>query len=237
MAGILIGIPRKPDRDTRDFDESLSHFIEEIKGEHEVDVYEFSYGRVDVAREKVVDFFLKTGFGFLLFLDDDHTGHSKGMLDALLKPDAYVCAMKCYSRYFPHFCTLMDKHIKRRNGYDQVSKFSGYQPCEFVGFGMTLIKRETFFKIDSPYFVASEDNDKEDTYFCSKLEDAGIIPIGCFEYTLTHDGINEETVETYRQKNGIEFIKRKQIEQNKKAFEEAVKREEIKCKDFQVQLM
>jgi len=151
------------------------------------------------------------------------------MLEALLKPDTYVCAIKCYSRYFPHFVTLMDKKKKRENGFDQALHKSGYHPCEFVGFGMTLIKQEVFDYLRKPYFEANEENEREDTYFCTKLEEMGITPVGCFDHTLTHDGVNEETVEDFRVKNGIKFIVKRKKEENLKSYKEARKREEVQC--------
>lgn len=228
MARILIGVPRGPGRDTTLFDESLSLFMYKLKNKHEVRYCERRGNRVDEVREEIVKEFLLGDWEYLLFLDDDHTGHTVEMLEALLKENTYVCAIKCYSRYFPHFVTLMDRHVSRRNGYDQAGHKSGCHPCEFVGFGMTLIKHETFDFIDTPYFLASERNDKEDTYFCSKLEDVGIIPIGCFDYTLNHDGINEETVEDLRSSNGIKWVGEQLREKMMKSYYEARKREEVK---------
>ena len=233
MAKVLIGVPRKPGRDTRLFEASLSLFISELEKEHEIEFCERHGNRVDEVREEIVREFLSTDNHLLLFLDDDHTGHTMDMFNALLWQDTYVCAIKCYSRYFPHFCTLMDKHISRKNGYDQAGHKYGCHPCEFVGFGMTLIKRETFSFIDKPYFVASERNDKEDTYFCGKLEDAGIISVGCFDYTLTHDGIDESNIEDFRRENGIKFIAEKQRENLKKSFKE--QREGKLCQEHQEQ--
>src|SRR3990167_9370199 len=74
--------------------------------------------------------------------------------------------------------------------YEYKTNKSGYDFCDLVGFGMTILKRELFSKIDKPYFVC-ENNQREDNYFCDKLHSVGIKPMGCFDFTLTHDGIDE----------------------------------------------
>lgn len=194
MSRIFIGIPsiRKDQR----FIDSMDKFIPEVKKSHEVIVMEARDMKIDDARNFLTDKFLDTGFEYLLFLDDDHEGHSIEMLEALFRPQVMVCAIKCYSRGNPHTVTLMnysglsDERLK----YQENPTKSGYSRCDLVGFGMTLIKREAFGVITRPYFVC-ENNQKEDNYFCDKLVAKDLKPLGCFDYCLTHDGINESNAE------------------------------------------
>ena len=193
MAKILIGVPSS--RYYQPFLESLPRFIEEISKEHTVSVCFVKDRKVDEARNEIVDFFLNTDFEYILFLDDDHSGHTKEMLDILLKQNTYFASILCYTRYFPYAGNLLfysgyaDPNIK----YADHSYTEGSRECDLAGFGMGLIRRDTFSKIDKPYFVA-DNNSHEDNYFCDKLIANGIHPVGVWDYVLTHNGIGKENV-------------------------------------------
>lgn len=220
MASIFIGVPRS--RVDLSFGSSLFNFRREIEKSHRVESH-FVYGMGrDKAREVLVDMFLEGDCDYLLFLDDDHTGHRIEMLEGLMKADAHVSSIKCYSRYFPFQCTLMT--IDRVNQiYFADDTRRGYLECNLVGFGMALIKRETFSLIDRPYFQCDPQGEREDNYFCNKLLKAGIKPVGYFDYVLPHCGIDDSNIDQKRDE-GLDILVRKQqknrVMQSIRAFAE-----------------
>ena len=203
MAKIMIGIPSI--RNDQNFMSSMSEFIPALSKIHNLCVIEVREKKIDEARNLIVDMFMSKDYDYLLFLDDDHSGHKVEMISALLKPleenKEYVCAIKCYSRIFPHVPTLMDysgveDNLERlgldgkRGKYITKENKDGYAYCNLVGFGMTLIRKEVFNILNKPYFIG-ENNQREDNYFCDRLQHYGIQPVGCFDYTLPHNGIDE----------------------------------------------
>lgn len=188
----------------------MKNFIQAVKFHHDIEVVEARSKPVDVARNLIVDKFLDSDKDYLLFLDDDHIGHSMDMLRALLVIDAPICAIKCYTKVFPYFSNLLQysgfnsSAVGLPDGqgkYNPIDLDFGYHYCDLVGFGMTLIKRDLFSKIEKPYFKADQDGIREDNYFCEKLLAVGIKPIGCFSYTLEHDGIGRENARTLREES------------------------------------
>ena len=207
MAGIFVGIPTV--QEYKPFRESLSVFLEGIKTKHDVEVLEIKHHMRDNARNLIVDEFLISNKDYLLFLDDDHSGHTPEMLEALMKSNAMFCSMKCYARYYPFQITTMSKDIKFQDRHNLYVKNinKGYSPCIFAGFGMGLIKRELFSKIEKPYFQCNRIGEREDNYFCDKLIAVGIDPIGCFDYALTHMGIDDSNILHKRQIGIKDFVK------------------------------
>ena len=111
---------------------------------------------------------------------------------------------------FPHVPNLMDysgleNNLNgmgmdgKRGKYIAKDNKDGYAYCNLVGFGMTLIRKEIFGILDKPYFIC-ESNQREDNYFCDKLQYYGIQPVGCFDYVLAHDGVDESN---FQQKNDL----------------------------------
>ena len=204
MKSILIGIPSI--RNYQPFWESMSKLLPEMNSKYRIEVLEVKGKAIADARTKIADFFLERDYDYLLFLDDDHSGHTIEMVEALLLPDEYVCAIKCYSRFFPFLPNLMDYSgiDDPRMKYQRKNVEKGYAFCNIVGFGMTLIKKEAFSKITPPYFVA-QDNAKEDNYFCDALQKVGIKPMGCFDYVLAHQGIDDSNMQEYLD-NGVNSL-------------------------------
>lgn len=205
MAKILIAIPRT--REYKPFLNSLPSFVSDIKKEHTVQTVEVWGKKRDEAREHLFDVFKKSDCDYLLFLDDDHSGHEKEMLDALIRADVEVCAIKCYSRWFPYQCTCYIKD-KVSNQYFSVANDKGTLPCHFVGFGMTLVRRDLLDKVQGPYFQCDDRGEREDNYFCQKLIDAGIYPHACFDYVLPHNGIDDSNVMLLKTKGASTHISR-----------------------------
>ena len=149
--------------------------------------------------------FLDNGYDYLLLLDDDHWGHTKEMLDVLVGANTYVATMKTYSRHYPYQCTILLKGEK--NVVMPIEHSEGYRECDLTGFPMTLIRKDTFYFLEEPYFrpVEAEGRDwNTDIDFFERLGNVNIKPIGCFQYCLNHDKITQENVWDYRHKERLE---------------------------------
>lgn len=223
MAKIFIGIPTV--RTYKPFWESLENFLIEANKEHTVEVYTVANKPLAEARNTIVSRFLNSDYEYLLFLDDDHTGHSMEMLNSLFDPlinnDQYICAIKCYTKEFPYFSNLLEYSgvdpvqvglPPERVKYRSIEDTNGYIHCDLVGFGMTLMKSQIFNKIDEPYFYA-QNNGREDNYFCDKLVQSGIRPVGCFDHVLEHAGIGKHNALELRKK-GIEKLRAELMKDN-----------------------
>ena len=196
---IFIGIPTV--RHYEPFWQSMASFIPAL--ERECDVIEHIVTGKDIAtaRNEIAEKFLSTDADYLLFLDDDHAGHTVEMFDALLDPvlinNAYICAMKCYKRAFPFDTNLLifsgvnEKAMGIAEGKGEfmaIDQPSSYMYVDVVGFGMTLIQRMALIKVGKPYFN-TVNNCNEDNDFCKRLLKFGVQPVACSEYTLEHGGI------------------------------------------------
>ncbi len=202
---ILIGIPTI--REDKNFWESMRKFLPEMSNEHDIEIVEVKNKMVDDARNIIVDKFLESDKDYLLFLDDDHSNHTVDMVNALFIPKTEVCAMKCYSRSFPHLCTLMSYSglSYARGRYQSMELNEGYKECALVGFGMTLIKKSIFSKLKKPYFIKAN-NLNEDNYFCENMIELGIYPIGCFDYVCTHNGVDDNNLPKLRDRGIIAIV-------------------------------
>lgn len=189
MAKVFIGIPSV--RDYQPFINSMAKFIPLVQKEHEVKIAQIKAQMVDKARNTIVDKFLESGMDYLLFLDDDHEGHTIEMFNALLNSNVLFSSIKSHTRFFPYSINLLDYsgHSEEKIKYKMKEETEGVHECDLIGFGMALIKKELFNIISPPYFVA-KDNRKEDNYFCDLLLSKGIKPVGIFDYCLSHQGID-----------------------------------------------
>lgn len=211
MKKIFIGIPSI--REYQPFLNSMVSFVVDLHKKYSVRVFQVKNKKIDEARNIIVNEFLKSNCDYLLFLDDDHSGHTFNMFEDLMKADTYVCAVKCYWKDFPYLDSLLDYSGEELEmiKYKAKKVTAGFHSCDLVGFGMTLIKRETFDNLEKPYFIC-ENNRKEDVYFCDNLIKQGIKPIGCFDYVLTHQGVddtNKQSLFEEGMEKMIENIKRK----------------------------
>lgn len=216
---IFIGIPSYQPDDR--FLVSLLVFLEEIKNHYDVQVYEVKGKQLVDAQNDIAEKFLSTNYAFLLLLEDDHWGHSRKMLQGLLKADTEVCAINYYSRHQPHYTCLMRElaytHVDQRFGH--LDYTSGYHKCDLMGYGMMLIRRSVFSKLEKPYFRLNRDGGKDcyatDIDFCDRLKSCGVDLIGCFDYILNHREITPENV-MQKRIEGFEDIRKQRNEELKK---------------------
>lgn len=218
-ARILVGVPMGPNPDSR-FIQSLPLFLKSCLPHYDMELVQVSNKPLVDAQNYITDYFLNnTHHTHLLFLEDDHWGHTRPMLQALLRADTPICGINYYSRWFPYYSCLMReiyRTIPTQRFAGQNFK-EGYHECDLIGFGMTLIKREVFSKLTKPYFEINTHGGK-DTYatdinFCDRLRSAGIPLIGCFDYTLNHRDVTPETISKLRiegfKSNRKEYLKEK----------------------------
>jgi hypothetical protein len=212
---VFIGIPSV--RNYEPFWKSMDEFLPILKRQVDVEVCIVKDKTIAEARNQIVDEFLASDSDYLLFLDDDHSGHTLQMFNSLLDPilnnNAYMCGMKCYTKIFPYFSNISiysnvnEKELGIVEGsgkYMPVDFDRGYGYVDLVGFGMTIVSRGTFDLIEKPYFI-SKDNKGEDNYFCDNLIKAGIRPVGCFEDVLEHMGIGKHNDRILRDKGYAEL--------------------------------
>ena len=209
VKSILIGVPSA--REDERFLASLSNLIKEMKGRYKVGVIVEKWKFLPSAQNSIADYFLANNYDYLLFLDDDHSGHTVGMVDALIKADAYMATMKTYIRYFPYPVGLFKRHQDRFVSHDQPL---GYAQVDMTGFPMTLLRRDLFEQIQRPFFEPENDGQRDwctDVPFCRKLEKVGIKPVGCYDFCLDHDEVTAENVNDLREKNAKKWIDRFRI--------------------------
>lgn len=205
---IFIGIPcHKP---YKEFMESLSCFLAEVSKKYQVCAYSV-YGKSLVdAQNEIAEVYVKSGYDYLLMLEDDHWGHTLEMLETLLQHDKLVCGIKYYSRHYPFVVIPMaykdyfDKHHFEMNIYGSKEDIA---ESGLVGFGMTLIKRVVFDILARPYFRLNTDEQGNvqkgyatDQDFCNRVRQTGNKIFGCFNHCLTHRGLDDHTVLIERDK-------------------------------------
>lgn len=194
MKRILIGIPTV--RRFEPFWESLKKFLINAREFYEIDIEVVVNESLGIAQNKVVDKFLdfKSYYDYLLFLDDDHWGHTVQMLDCLVNANTQVATIKTFSRHFPYACPLI-KYIGKQ--LVPIEDGEGYIKVDLTGFPMTLIRRDTFIFLDKPYFREEEFGGRTwntDENFFVRLNERGIKPIGCYQHCLNHDIVTPDNV-------------------------------------------
>lgn len=212
---IFIAIPSN--RDYEPFWKSLDNFIHILKLQVDTQLSVIENKTIAEARNILVDEFLESDCDYLLFLDDDHSGHTLEMFNSLLDPminnNAAMCGIKCHTKLFPYFSNIAvysnvnEKELGIIEGsgkYIPVDLDKGYGYVDLMGFGMTIVSKWVFKLLEKPYFV-SQNNKGEDNYFCDNLIKIGIRPVGCFEHTLDHMGIGKHNARILKDKEWAEF--------------------------------
>lgn len=199
MISIYIGVCKTRDDDR--FKESFRNFIDSIVNKYSICQMIIRDTFLPDAQNQIAKDFLQTGCDYLLLLDDDQWGHTKEMLETLIEANTYVATIKTYSRHYPYACALINRLengflLPLENGKD-------YQECDLTGFPMTLIRKDTFEKLEEPYFRPLIDGGRDwnsDVDFFDRLNKVGVKPVGCFQHCLNHDKITKDNVIEYRHK-------------------------------------
>lgn len=184
MARILIGIPSVKPRDS--FLVSLLPFLESLT-DYDVDVFWVWNKPLVEAQNSMAMACLKGDYDYLLTLEDDHSGHTKEMVDGMIEADVPFIGIPYYSRHYPNIRIPM---MKRGDKYFGARHESGVHDVDILGFGMTLIKREVFEGMDYPYFKVDKGSIRSTDKNFSKRVKAK----GHFDYFLTHRELNQENI-------------------------------------------
>lgn len=183
--------------------ESFETFKNEISKKHTILTFVVKDRLLVDVQNEAAQKFLAGNFDYLLFLDDDHWGHTPEMLETLINANAYMATIKSYIRHFPYMCALLRK--TREDLYVGIEDGSGYMPVDATGFPMTLIRRELFSRLEQPYFREFMDGIRPwatDGEFCDRLRRIGIRPVGCFQHVLAHGDLTEKNILSKRLKDG-----------------------------------
>jgi hypothetical protein len=199
-AKILFGIPSMEEYPY--FLVSMNDLIKQCRGKYTVSVLWEKWQKLDVAQNKIVEYYLANDFDYLIFFDDDHWGHTVEMVDALIDCGALMATIKSYCRHPPYPSSLyaLDAGQIPRG----VEKDAGRETVDLTGFPMTLLRRELFTKIERPFFIGHNFGDARnwstDGLFCQRLCNVGIKPMGIFDHCLNHREITKENIIEYRKK-------------------------------------
>lgn len=197
MISIYIGVCKT--REDERFEKSFRDFTDSIVGKYSVCKMVVNNIFLPDAQNKIARDFLETRCDYLLFLDDDQWGHTKEMLDTLVRANTYVATMKTYSRHYPYMCAAWNR--VGHNAMVPVENGQGYKEVDLCGFPMTLIRRDLFDKLKYPYFRAIDAEGRNwntDIAFCEDISELDIKPVVCFQHCLNHDKITQENVFQYR---------------------------------------
>lgn len=202
MANILICIPSI--REYELFLESFERFKEGVSKKHTILTFMVKNRRLVDVQNEAASAFMAGNWDYLLFLDDDHWGHTPDMLETLINANAYIATIKTYIRHYPYMCALLNR--TKEGLFVGVEDGEGYHPVDATGFPMTLIRRDLFSRLTKPYFREESEGDRDwatDGEFCSRLNDVGIKPVGCFQHCLAHGDITSENVLEKRLSDGM----------------------------------
>lgn len=136
-------------------------------------------------RERLADEALKDGADAILWIDSDMR-FPKDALQILLSRKLPIVGVNATTRRFPVLPTALDYDQETKDLVKVTSKDkTGLEQVLGLGFGMVLIRKEVFQKVEKPWFWF-EQTDKggtigEDIYFCVKAFDKG------FKTVLDHD--------------------------------------------------
>jgi hypothetical protein len=179
---------------TDEFAVSVFSFLSEASKKYDITYHSVWGKELVVAQNIIADRFLQSHSEWLLFLEDDHSGHTVAMLDDLMQSGHRLVGIKYYSRWYPYTLTALnsnyDMHIFSKGEYEEVA---------LMGFGMTLIHRSVFDVLDKPYFRLNDKTNGITTHatdknFCDRLIEKGVVPVVCNKHCLTHRGINDTNV-------------------------------------------
>ena len=206
---ILIGIPSI--REDEKFLTSVAELVKQCRGRYDIDVLIKKWKTLPKAQEEIAKYFLAGEYDYLLFLDDDHSGHCVEMIDALVGANTYMATMKTYSRHYPYPVALWDW----REGHSTDGKcFVSIEdtaevknvPVDMTGWPMTLLRRDIFDLLDEPFFQAKSYGGVDwatDRFFCERLRALGVKPVGVTSHCLAHGKVNKDNVMMLRMKECV----------------------------------
>lgn len=201
---LLFGVTKT--REYKPFLSSFNNLLEEARKKYKVEVVVVQDKVLCEAQNIIADLFLNGDYDYLIMFDDDHSGHTVDMIDALIGANAYMATIKTYSRHFPYYPSLYKK--VEFNGcvrYVGIEHDSDYLEVDLTGFPFTALRRDLFDKLEKPYFRQKEDSGGRiwatDEEFCIRLSNLGIKPVGCFRYCIDHMDITPNNVFELRRKN------------------------------------
>lgn len=123
---------------------------------------------------------LQAGASHVLFIDSDMR-FPKDTVERLLAHDKDIIGANCIQRR-----TDVELPTAQKEGGMLFSSrnMKGIDEMDYLGFGVTLIKRAVFEKVSEPWFATPYDGTKfvgEDIFFCTKAKEAG------FRVWVDHD--------------------------------------------------
>jgi len=181
---VLIGIPARDKKLIstywHDWMKKIYDDLDKTTIEYSVEYAEGMY--YDTARNHLVDFAVKNGFDYILFIDDD-IFMPVGGIQQLLSHKKRVTAFPGYAKQIP-----LKSNIFPNFYFTSLAKIpkDTLMKVDWVGTGCMLINTNIFEYIEKPYFgsgVSIFDEIKginidyktsEDEYFCRKLKKANI---------------------------------------------------------------
>lgn len=128
-------------------------------------------------RQKLAEEALKDGADAILWIDSDMR-FPKDSLTILLSRELPIVGVNATTRRFPIQPTALDINHEKGDLEKVWSKGKeGLEQVMGVGFGMTLVRKEVFEKMEKPWFwfdtTAKGGLIGEDIYFCAKAFDGG----------------------------------------------------------------
>ena len=199
---ILICIPSI--RDDKDFFLSILSFVESLRTKFVVGILIEKWQDMATVQNKMADYFMQNDFDYMLFCEDDCTGHSLEMLECLINANASIAAIQAFNRHYPYPNLLL-------NGDTSDNLASGYSDITLTGHQMLLIRREVFANMAKPYFVAKHDGVaawSTDQLFFARAKELGLSIKGCWDFCITHAGINKDNVTELRERNAPSYLDR-----------------------------
>jgi hypothetical protein len=197
---ILIGVPSVRGGDK--FLSSIYSFINSLQGFYEVSLLIEKCPGMAKAQNRIAQYCLDNAFDYLLLCEDDVYGHTKEMLDALIKAEAPVASMQAYQRNFPYPNLLMvgDQGVEKDGGYGEIT---------LTGFHMCLIRREVLEQLGEPYFIEEPSEcvswDTSVNFF-RRLSEAKIKVLGCWDFCVDNAGVTKQNVRGLRERNAPPWI-------------------------------
>lgn len=203
---ILIGIPSG--RQDSIFLASLNNLVEQMQGKYQVSVLIEKWQHLPEAQNHITDYFLSRDFDYLLFLDDDHWGHTIEMVDCLVAANADMATIKTYVRHYPYQVAafVLDGVRDKATKYSSINYQDGYHEVDMTGFPMTLIKPYIFNKLERPYFRGIEHSGRDwhtDADFCERLKAIDRKIVVCYQHCLPHGEVTEENVLSLRARDTV----------------------------------